>query len=236
MNRCINMFTIGLTLICQLSAFSQEDTLTIETTSSELSTDDGTTVEKIELFHGTRIINAHSVENLRKGVLEFRVEHRFGDLAGSNGGAQTWFGMDNSSDIRLAFEYGLTNNLMIGVGRSKGNGNPYRSLIDGFAKYYILHQSENMPFSLSGLGTMSYSYAKASSDIYSVSNYPKQIHRMAYSAQLIIARKFHDRLSLALLPTLVHRNYVKQDDVNTLFSLGGAARIGINSKMGVLIE
>ena len=39
-------------------------------------------------FKATRIINGHSTETLNKGELEFRVEHRFGDFAGSNGGVQ----------------------------------------------------------------------------------------------------------------------------------------------------
>ncbi|WP_430406258.1 DUF5777 family beta-barrel protein [Fluviicola sp.] len=34
-----------------------------------------------QTFQSTRIVSGHSVECLRKGVLEFRVEHRFGDLA-----------------------------------------------------------------------------------------------------------------------------------------------------------
>ena len=38
------------------------------------------------------------------------------------------------------------------------------------------------------------------------------------------------------MPTLVHRNYVAADDVNTLFALGGALRIGLTSKMAILLE
>jgi hypothetical protein len=54
-----------------------------------------------ETFSSTRIINGHSIETLNKGVLEFRVEHRFGDIGGAAGGAQTLFGLDNSADIRI---------------------------------------------------------------------------------------------------------------------------------------
>ena len=106
-----------------------------------------------ETFMSSRIINGHSVETLRKGVLEFRVEHRFGDIAGSNGGVQTLFGLDNSSDIRIAFEYGITDKLMVGIGRSKGTGNPYSALMDGFVKYRVLHQEKKgMPISMALVG------------------------------------------------------------------------------------
>jgi hypothetical protein len=190
-----------------------------------------------ETFMSSRVINGHSVEMLRKGVLEFRVEHRFGDIAGSNGGVQTLYGLDNSSDIRIAFEYGITNNLMVGIGRSKGAGNPYTSLMDGFAKYRLLQQEKKgMPFSMVLVATTSMSYAKASSDESLVQNYPKFSHRFAYCAQLNVARKFGERMSVAVMPTLVHRNYVLQSDVNTLFALGGALRCGLTSKTAILLE
>lgn len=221
-------------LFCLLSLplLAQEDSVVVEETIYEEDTNTIT-----ETFLGTRIINGHSVETLRKGVLEFRVEHRFGDISGSNGGAQTFYGLDNSSDIRLALEYGITDKFMIGLGRSKGTGNPYRSLIDGFGKYRILNQEKKgCPLSLAILGEMSYTYMKASADISEVSHFPKQSHRFAYCTQLNASRKFGERLSLALMPTLVHRNYVATDDVNTLFSVGGAVRFGINSTMAILIE
>ncbi|MEY3426553.1 MAG: hypothetical protein RL679_1911 [Bacteroidota bacterium] len=190
-----------------------------------------------DTFYSTRIINGHSTETLRKGVMEFRVEHRFGDIAGDAGGVQTMFGFDNSSDIRIALEYGITRDLMVGFGRSKGTGSPYKSLLDGFVKYKFLAQKKiGSPVSISALATTSFSYMKASSDISQVNAFPKWQHRLAYTAQLNIARKFNDRISLALIPTMVHRNYVATDDLNTLFSIGGAARFGINSKMAILLE
>lgn len=190
-----------------------------------------------ETFHSTRIINGHSVETLEKKVLEFRVEHRFGDIAGDFGGVQTMYGFDNSSDIRLAFEYGITDKFNIGVGRSKGTGAPYRSLLDGYAKYKIFEQQKDVsPVTVTGLGTLTYTYQKASSDSLSVAFFPEQKHRFAYSAQVNIARKFGDRLSVAVMPTLVHRNYVSYDDQNTTFSVGAGARIGLTSTMALLLE
>jgi hypothetical protein len=188
-------------------------------------------------FEGTRVINGHSIETLRKGVLEFRVEHRFGDIGGTDGGVQNLFGFDNSSDIRIAFEYGLTDKLMLGFGRSKGTGSPYKSLLDGFVKYKLLSQRKGtMPISMTALGTSSFTYQKQGSDITLVESFPKWQHRFAYVAQLNIAKKFGEHLSLSLIPTMVHRNFVRSDDANTLFSLGGASRIGINSKMAILLE
>ena len=96
-----------------------------------------------ETFTGTRVINGHSVETLKSRILEFRIEHRFGDIAGTNGGVHQFFGFDQAADIRFAFEYGISDNWMVGLGRSKGTGAPYSSLVDGFTKYRFMTQQKN---------------------------------------------------------------------------------------------
>jgi len=228
-------FALAIILFSSNSLVAQEDTVVVEET--ETIEEDAPYIEPVTTFESTRIISGHSVETLRKGVLEFRVEHRFGDLAGSNGGVQTFYGLDNSADIRLAFEYGITNNWMVGFGRSKGNGNPYRSLLDAFTQYRILKQDrEGMPISLAILGTTSYTYMKASDDISQVSHFPKQAYRLAYCAQVNIAKNFGDVVTLAVMPTVVHRNYVAQTDQNTIFALGGAMRWSITKKVGFIAE
>ena len=70
-----------------------------------------------ETFTSSRIINGHSVETLKARILQFRIEHRFGDFAGANGGVQNMFGFDNVADVRFAFEYGVSDKLMLGFGR-----------------------------------------------------------------------------------------------------------------------
>ncbi len=195
--------------------------------------------EKVsETFSSSRIINGHSNEVLKKKELEFRIEHRFGDVAGTNGGVQNFYGFDNASDVRFAFEYGISDKFMTGIGRSKGTGTPYKSLLDGFLKYKILEQKTKgkMPVSLTALTSGFLSYAKASTDVSQVNHYPKFAHRMAYSAQLIVSRKFGSRASIALLPTLVHRNYVGTFDQNDLFSLGIAGSIKLTKNFGLIAE
>jgi hypothetical protein len=214
-------------------AFSQDTTVVYE----EILFADVAEVAPIETFYSTRIVNGHSVETLKKGTLEFRIEHKFGDLAGTNGGINTLYGLDNVADIRIAFEYGITDKLMVGLGRSRGTSLPYHSLLDGFAKYRLLRQEEGkMPVSVALIGSLFYSYMPASSLVSDVAHFPKQAHRFAYSSQLNIARKFGKRWSLALMPTYVHRNYVAADDVNDLFSLGTAVNFAINSKMSLAVE
>lgn len=195
--------------------------------------------ETSETFLSTRIVNAHSNEMLAPRVWQYRIEHRFGDLFGVNGGAQTAFGFDNAADIRFAFEHGLSKNIMVGVARNKGVGGPYASaLLEGFAKVRLLEQSpeKKMPISLAIAQEVFYTYMRPSSDPMSYLSFPKDIYRFSYGTQMVITRKFTDRLSLALLPTFTHRNYVDTWDVNQLFSFGAAINVKVTKSFGLMAE
>ena len=194
-------------------------------------------VEEPITFSSTRIINGHSIASLPKGTYEMRIEHRFGDFSGTNGGYQNMFGFDYLSDMRIAIEYGVNDKFMLGFGRSKGTGAPYRSLLDGFLKYKVLEQKEgSMPLSLTVISGSSFTYMKNSILQSDVSFFPKASHRLAYFTQLNLAKHFGERFSLALIPTLLHRNYVTQNDQNTLFALGSAFRLKISSRFAILAE
>ena len=191
-----------------------------------------------ETFTSSRIINGHSVETLKSRILQFRIEHRFGDFAGAYGGVQNMFGFDNVADVRFAFEYGVSDKLMLGFGRSKGTGTPYRSLLDGFIKYRFLRQNKEkgMPISAALIETASLTYMTASLDEGQVSHFPEFVHRLAYSSQLNISRKFGERLSLAIMPTYAHRNYVDLDDQNGLFALGSAFAFRLSKEFSISAE
>ncbi|MFZ9613183.1 MAG: DUF5777 family beta-barrel protein [Crocinitomicaceae bacterium] len=215
------MFTAG-----QTASFSQDTIVEEEYAEEEPKT-----------FASTRIVSGHSVETLEKGIMDFRIEHRFGDIAGTNGGVQNMFGFDMLSDMRIALEYGITDEIMIGFGRCKGTGAPYRSLLDGFVKYRFLTQKKNeMPVSMALIAGSSFTYMKASTDLSQVNSFPKTAHRFSYFTQLNVAHHFGEKASLALMPTYVHRNYVAADDVNDLFALGGAFRVKLTSRFALVGE
>lgn len=191
-----------------------------------------------ETFSSIRIINGQSTETLKKRQWRYIIGHRFGDVGGELGGVQSNFGFDDAADIRFGFDFGLTDELMVGIARLKGNNRPYRSIIEGFAKYRFLTQTEDnkMPISAAITGNAYGTYMTASEDISAVTNFPEFSHRLAYATQLSITRKFHPRISAALMPSFVHRNYVREDDVNSLFALGGAVNIKLFKKLGLVTE
>src|ERR1700761_9264250 len=90
----------------------------------------------IAIFKSSRLILSQTTETVKKNNLNFLIIHRFGDFAGKQGGGRTYFGLDDVADVYIGFEYGLTDNLNIDLGRSTIGG-----LADLELKYAILHQT-----------------------------------------------------------------------------------------------
>jgi len=83
-------------------------------------------------FKSPRVINGHSIEFLNPGTMDFRILHRFGQL---DQGYKNFFGLDQAS-MRMGFDFGILQNLMVGVGRST-----YKKEVDAFIKYAPVRQS-----------------------------------------------------------------------------------------------
>jgi opacity protein-like surface antigen len=178
-------------------------------------------------FKSTRIINGSSVENLGAGVLDFRISHRFGRI---NEGASNFFGLDNAT-TRLGLDYGITNWLMIGLGHSTFNKED-----DGFVKIALLKQKTGgMPITVSYAGDISVQTTPAptlpAGDKWLFSN------KLYYTNQLLIARKFSEKFSLQIMPTIVHYNLVDSSkfDNNTL-ALGIGGRIKVSKRIAITAE
>ncbi len=188
-------------------------------------------------FKDSRVISVHSAETLPARKMDFRVSHRFGDLAGSNGGWETFYGLENATDILIGFDYGATDRLTIGISRSKGAG-PIRRLVNGFIKYKLIGQGieGGSPITFTLLGGASMSTAKRIDDTELLSSFPKTAHRLVYNIQGLIARRFSERFSMQISPGYIHRNYVPQNDENGLFSLGVAARLQITKVFGLIAD
>lgn len=188
-------------------------------------------------FKTTRVINSHAVDMLKKKELDFRITHRFGDIAGQAGGIHQLFGIDEAADIRIAFEYGITDNLNIGIGRCKGVS-PYRGLFDGYVKYRILQQTADntTPLSLTVVSTINYSSGLAGNNPTIPNMYTSDVQRLSYVSQLLIAYKHGERFTVQLMPSYVHRNLVAFDDTNGLLAVGVATHIKITKLIAVLAE
>ncbi len=187
-------------------------------------------------FADRRVINVQSVEVLSKRELDFRVAHRFGDFAGAAGGWQNFIGLENAADVQIGFEYGLTPKMTLGLSRTKGSGN-LRQLVHGFGKYRFLQQTvdNKIPISLTGVALSTVSTMRRSSDTLAISHFPEFSHRLMYTLELHIARKF-EHFSLQLSPILLWRNYVLNTDKNALFSLNFASKVRLTKFMNLIVD
>jgi uncharacterized beta barrel domain-containing protein DUF5777 len=178
-------------------------------------------------FKSTRIINGHSIENVGKGVLDFRIAHRFGQL---NEGIKNLYGLDNAT-TKFSFDYGITDWLMAGVGRSS-----YEKEYDGFFKIKVLRQSidERYPVGVSVVSGMSV----RTLDILNLPGYTYYFNnRLYYFSQLLVARKFNNWLSIQLMPTYIHYNLVTfADEPNDVLAMGVGGRVKLNKRIAITYE
>ncbi|MEO7177046.1 MAG: DUF5777 family beta-barrel protein [Saprospiraceae bacterium] len=178
-------------------------------------------------FKSPYVVNAKSIEMLPKGVLDFRILHRFGAVSG--GGYQL-FGLDQAS-MRLGFDYGVTKNLMLGFGRSNN-----KKEVDASIKYRILQQSVGarvMPVSLVWVSGLTINGLKEPA----VGVETKFSRRLAYYHELIVGRKFSDKFSLQITSMLLHQNITGGIvDPNNLYCLGLGTRWKITKRTAITLD
>jgi len=176
-------------------------------------------------FKATHIINTQTVEQPGKKVLEFLIMHRFGQL---NQGAYNLFGLDFAT-LRLGFNYGITDRLSVGAGRSSLD-----KVFDGSVKYKLLIQTEDngMPVSVSLYSSIAYISLMYSDKPYLTSQY-----RTIYTNEFLIARKINQHLSLQLTPVWMHFNLTPTaEDKNDVFAIGAGGRLKITKRMSINAE
>lgn len=185
-------------------------------------------------FKDTRIINTHSVETLQKRKLDIRIGHRFGEL---KGGWPTLYGLESAQDIMIGADYGITDDINIGLHRTKGAG-PLTQLINTSLKYRFLKQSnEGSPITATALGIWTTSTMERNeSSEFVLNNFEKFTHRFILGAQVLVARKFSDQFSFQVIPSYIHRNVVPFGEENGLFSIGAATRFQITKVLGIIAD
>lgn len=176
-------------------------------------------------FKATRLSNGHSIETLAGGVMDVRISHRFGYI---NAGIDEFFGLDQAT-TRLGLDYGITNRLMIGIGRSS-----YQKEVDGFVKYKLLRQATNgSPVTITGLSSMMVKTGPYD-DLTRV-NYATS--RITYAFQGLVARKFTESFSLQLMPSVVHYNLAPAPNMNNnVYALGAGGRLKLSKRIALNAE
>lgn len=177
-------------------------------------------------FKGSRLINGHTIMTRRKGSLEFLIAHRFGRL---NSGAYELFGLDNAN-VRFGLDYGFSDRLTAGFGR-----NSFEKTFDAFVKFALLRQqtgAQAFPVSVTLFGSGAVNSLRPIDPDVEIAF----SERIAYTYQALIGRKMSSKLSLQLMPTVVHFNIVPEGQNNDLVALGLGGRYLLTKRLSVNAE
>jgi hypothetical protein len=178
-----------------------------------------------EVFNSSLLIDQQTNIGPYKGGLELIIHHRFGTM---DQGFSDLAGIYASSNIRLGFNYGITERLSVGIGTER-----YNKLNDLYGKYLILQQKRTgMPVSLSFLTQVAID--ARNEDVFEKSY--RFIDRFSYFNQLIVSRKFSSKLSLQVAPSFIHFNAVGSDSTkwNDYMGISVGGRFKFHNEMSLI--
>ncbi len=184
-------------------------------------------------FNSTRIINMQSTEIVSKGSLQFLISHHFSPLWPEEGSTQDnmagLLGLNSGLAFTyLSFDYSPTSFMNLGLAAAG------RSRFEGWAKFKILRQqtgAKNIPVSVGWYSMFNVNAAKDASVSLGWNKY-------SFLHQLLVARKFSDKFSLQLMPTLVYFNVVPYgiNNSNSVFSMGLGGKYKLTSNKNITFE
>jgi hypothetical protein len=191
-------------------------------------------------FNSTRIINMQSVEIVTPKSLQFMISHHFGyfwnkDLGSDAKGNQFQqnlahlFGFNAGiAQTYLSFDLSPTKWSNVGIAATG------RAVFEGWAKFRILRQQTGAGGAPLSIGWFS------QANIYAGEKETNEFtnNRWSYVHQLLLARKFSDKFSLQLMPTLIHFNEVPYgiNNSNLVGSIGMGAKYKASPKLNLTME
>lgn len=182
-----------------------------------------------DIFLSGSIVGMSTVRGLAKNNMNTMVMHNFGLVSG---GIEDFYGLDGGAAVRLGIDYGLTDKLDIGIGRTG-----IEDVVDFRFKYILFDQlkSDKMPIQVAIKGDLGISTQKELRFDYTFTE------RLNYFTSVMVARKFNNKFSLQVAPMISHFNTVVNEVAgtnlyNTLFGVGLAGRYKLNNRNALAFE
>lgn len=211
---------ISVLIVFPIIGYGQGDSLLKELESLS----ENEQIFELPAFKALQIGNLQSTKVVSKEDLYLVVAHRFGYL---KNGITDFFGLDQAN-TKIQLLYGIKKNLQLGVSRDS-----YQKTYSGTAKYRLLKQSNKLPLNVSLYGSIDVNSQLKKSV------YPglKQLDRFSYTAQMLAARRFSEKLSLQIAPIFVRHNlqdlnYTKEQTHNQVL-LGTGGRYKLSNRFSV---
>jgi len=222
MKKILSLIVLGLS--CWLVSSAQDSAEVKETPKPKYAR---------ATFNSTSIINMQSTEIVPKNVLQFMINHHFSYIwtkdAGTQNNLAQFLGLNSGvAHTYLSFDYSPTNFMNLGVALAG------QSKYEGFAKFRIVRQQtglKNIPVSISWYSMAHVNAAKDPETDFSW-------NKWSFAHQLLIARKMTDKISLQVMPSVIHFNVVPYgiNNSNFVYSLGFAAKYKMKPKMNLTVE
>lgn len=175
-----------------------------------------------DVFWAQNIVEMSTVRPLPAGNLNVTIMHTFGLVSD---GYQQFFGLDTQANIRLGIDYGVTDWLSLGIGRTRTD-----KVVDGRAKLHLLHQTQSgsTPVDVALKGDVGITTQQNGFDF---------SERLSFLSSVLIARSFGGHASLQLTPMIAHFNTVPQaSDPNTVFALGIGGQLPLSRRFALTAE
>ncbi len=149
-----------------------------------------------EVFLTMSLITMATTSNLQKKNMNSTIMHNFGLVSG---GISDFWGLDNGAAVRLGIDYGITDKLSVGIGRTSREDN-----VDLRFKYTVANQmrSGKVPVEVSLKGDLGINTQKEARFDYSFQE------RLNMFGSISVARKFSDEFSFQIAPMISHFNTV----------------------------
>jgi hypothetical protein len=200
---------ITASLLFPIFLFSQDDLLN--------DIDKDASAQATAAFKGLKIVNFESTKLVHKNELHFIVSHRFGSV---KYGIDNFFGLDEAN-TRLQFVYGVCDGFNLSVSRHS-----YNKTYDISGKYRIVHQNDNVPVTVVGYSQVAFNTLLDEDLLQRSVDFDE---RVSITQQILISRKFSEKLSLEIAPTFFHEGYVDyapQEEAQFALGLGGRYKLG----------
>ena len=171
-------------------------------------------------FPDSALIDLPTPDPLGARTLEFQILHRFKSSA-RDAGSRNFYGLDSGAWISIGLAYGLTETIDVGLRRTNLE-HDYES----YVRWTPLRQGAGRaPVSLGLRGSLSNLRETGA------------FNRNRAGVQVILARRFGERLSLMLVPTYVtHTNYQDASDGRGTTAVGVGGEWRLNSKQALTAE
>jgi hypothetical protein len=178
-----------------------------------------------ELFWSHSIIVLPSTTQLNSGDLDLTIHHTFGPVSS---GISDLFGLDLAANIRFGLDYGLSDRIMVGIGRSRFN-----KTVDFRGKARFLQRD----------GWQVAGYYNAA--IETTEDGREFVDRLSYHGSVLIGKRVSDELVIQLAPGYSRFVFAPDQEVfgeglqrsrNNHYSLGTAIRYEMRESVSLVGE